>query len=222
MKNGTVDQSGNLVDGASTLFYCVDFENDVYIPSPVYTANLTPIFNGSDLSNTVYGRADSAWAPGDPSLPVVFTNTSFSDSSGSFTPSSALQRYQMAAWLISQYDAPGADKTAIQDGIWSALEVSPPVGDSGPAFPAIKGKTKTDMNLLLSEAANYVSGPNSVAKQDFFDQFKIVTQVGPIYLNGPNQIQEFIIINPEPSTLAVLTGGILGLLLWRKRRAAAA
>jgi hypothetical protein len=61
-----------------------------------------------------------------------------------------------------------------------------------------------------------------VAKQDFFDQFKIVTQVGPIYLNGPNQIQEFIIINPEPSTLAVLTGGILGLLLWRKRRAAAA
>jgi hypothetical protein len=218
MENGTVAPSGAMVNGTDVFLYCVDFENDVYIPSQVYTANITPITNGSNLSNTVYGRTSSAWAPGDQALPINFTVNSFTDTTGSFTPASGLQRYQMAAWLISQYSALNADKNAIQDAIWTALEVTPPSGETGPKFPAITGKTKTDMNLLLSEAADYVSAPDTSAKEDFFSEFKVVTQIAPIYLHSPNQIQEFMIINPEPAAMAILVAGIFGVLAWMKLR----
>lgn len=219
MINGVVNGDGNMVDGTNVFLYCVDFENHVYIPSQVYTANISTVVNGSDLSNTVYGRTGSAWAPGDPVEATVFTNSNFTDSTGTFIPTSALQRYQMAGWLLSQYTAPNADRNAIEFAIWTALEVTPPAGDANAAFPIVRGKTGTDMNLLLSEAADYVSGPYTAQKNEFFSSLKIVTEVAPIYLDGPDQVQEFMYFNPEPSTLAILVAavfGILAYLKWRK------
>jgi len=35
-----------MVGGTSIFVYCVDFQNDVFIPSQVYSANITPIVNG--------------------------------------------------------------------------------------------------------------------------------------------------------------------------------
>src|SRR5438105_10656241 len=77
MENGGVNGAGTMVGGAKIFVYCVDFQNDVFIPSQIYSANVTPIVSGSDLSNTVYGRTASAWAPGDAVKPIVFTNASF-------------------------------------------------------------------------------------------------------------------------------------------------
>jgi hypothetical protein len=220
MENGAVNGSGMMVNGNKIFVYCVDFLNDVFIPSQIYTANISTITTGSDLSNTVYGRADSAWAPGDPDLPIVFTNTSFATTGGgTFTPTSPLQRYQMTAWLISQYSAPSADRNAIQYAIWNVLQVTPPAGESSPAYPKAIGIIKIDENLLLKEAADFVSGPETVQRDNLFNSFKILTEVAPTYLHSPTQIQEFMYINPEPATMGILVGGAFGILaLVRSRR----
>ena len=219
MENGTVVQ-GTMVGGKLLALYCIDFQNSVFIPSQVYTANLTPIVNGSDLSNTVNGRPSSAWAPGDAVKPVVFQRTSFTiTSTQSLTPT-ALQRYQMAAWLTTRYALPGADRTAIQYAIWQALAVKAPAGEKKPVsvLPTATGKTLTDMNNLLKQAADFVANHYS---DQFFSGFRIVTQVLPIYLHGVSQVQEFMVMTPEPATLAAIVAALFCLMVFWKRRKAA-
>ena len=217
MVNGTTTPAGTMINGNVLYVYCVDFENSVFIPSQVYAANVSSVTDGSDVSNTVYGRTDSGWAPGDPSEPIVFANKSFNDGSGALNPT-PLQRYQMAAWLISQYAQPGSDHNAIQFAIWNALQVTVPAGDSGPSAPKVTGKTKTDETLLLQEAASFVASPDSPAKDQFLGSFHILTEVAPIYLHSPTQVQEFIYINPEPAHMMFLAALAFGGLVFAKSR----
>ena len=217
MIGGGVGGDGNLEDGTLKYLYCVDFQNDVYIPSRVYAANLTTLTNGADMSNTVYGRTEAQWAPGDAAAPIVFTNTTFQiDASQSFTPASALQRYQMAAWLISQYNLPNANRNAIQYAIWQALAVNAPTGEPANKFPKLNAKTTTAVNDLLAAAADFVKNDYS---EEFFSHYHVVTQVAPLYLHGPNQIQEFIVIMPEPAFAIPIAG--LGIFILARRRSRA-
>jgi hypothetical protein len=216
MLGGDAGADGNLENGVLKYLYCVDFQNDVYIPSRVYAANLTTLTNGADMSNTLYGRTDAQWAPGDAAKPIVFTNATFQiDATHSLTPASALQRYQMAAWLISQYSLPNANRNAIQYAIWQALAVNAPAGEPANKFPKLNAKTTAAVNDLLAAAADFVKNDYSDA---FFSHYHVVTQVAPLYLHGPNQIQEFIVANPEPALLAVPMAGIFGWLMLAKRR----
>jgi hypothetical protein len=136
----------------------------------------------------------------------------------------------MAAWLVEQYSQPNANVNAIPFAIWNTLQVTPPAGDTGPSAPHVTGATKTQENLLLSEAATFVSGPDTPSQEQFFSQFEIVTEVAPIYLHSPSQVQEFIEIAPqpggggnqdiapEPAGMAMLVAGVFGGLVFTRLR----
>src|SRR6059058_1173840 len=47
---------GQLKNGTTVELFCIDYQNDVFIPGAIYQANLSTITTGSDLSNTRYGR----------------------------------------------------------------------------------------------------------------------------------------------------------------------
>jgi hypothetical protein len=75
--------------------------------------------------------------------------------------------------------------------------------------PGVRGNGNADVqNWLLMAGQNY--GTINL------NNFEIVTNVGPLTLNG--QVQEFIVPTPEPGTLALLVCGMLALCLHLIRR----
>jgi hypothetical protein len=222
---GVADADGNLVGATSLYLFCVDFQNNVYLPGGPYQANLTSIVNGSDLSNTRYGRASSQWNNGDdPNLPVIFRNTTFQiDATHSYTPATALGRYQMAAWLVNEYSVLPDDRDAIQEAIWHVTDVVPSANAPYDLPPYSGGAQGMEVQSLLGQAANYVANDPSGS---FFSQFTIVTNVAPVYLEGQNPAQEFLAMipgspTPEPSTLIAFVAAIFAVMGWvRWRRTA--
>ncbi len=223
---GTADAEGNLQGGTQTFVYCIDAQNTVMIPSSVYEANLTGLTAGSDLSNTRYGRALSQWdSTPSPAQPIDFRTTAFDFGASALTPT-ALERYRMEAWLVSQYAVlPGTDRVAIQDAMWQVTDVIPPAGSSGsyvtPPYPA--GAQGAEIQTLLSGAAQFVAAG---APDAYWGQFTVVTNAGPLYVAGQNPAQELIAYAPamepmavaaEPASFAGAIAALLGFLMWRKR-----
>lgn len=211
--------AGNTGSG-SFFVYCVDSQNTVEIPSETYQANISTITIGSDLSNTRYGRATSQWSSaGDPSLPITFRTNTFNFGAGDSLSPSALERYQMAAWLVDQYAVlPSADRTAIQDAVWQVMDVVPPEGELAagnyisPPYPDSSTPAGAEIGTLISDAAQFVKNNSSSA---FFSQFELITNASPLYLEGQDPAQELIAFTPtpEPLSFAAVIGVILAALL---------
>lgn len=222
---GTEDASGDLTGGTTVFAYCIDAQNSVYIPSTVYEANLTPITTGADLSNTRYGRDESQWTGGgDPGLPIDFRTTTFAVSgTDSLTPT-ALERYQMEAWLVSEYAVlPSSDRAAIQDAIWQVTDVIPPAGEQGNYLtpPDPGGAKGAEIANLVSDAADFVKYQGTDA---FYSQFEIITNAGPLYLEGQDPAQELMAYTPtpEPASFAGAIAVLGGVLAWMRRKRARA
>jgi hypothetical protein len=210
--------SAGTAGSGSFFVYCVDSQNTVEIPSETYLANVSTITAGSDLSNTRYGRVTSQWSSaGDPSLPITFRTNTFNFGGDSLSPT-ALERYQMAAWLVDQYAVlPSADRTAIQDAVWQVMDVVPPAGEQAagnyiaPPYPDSSTPTGAEIGTLISDAAQFVKYNSSSA---FFSQFELITNASPLYLEGQDPAQELIAmtVTPEPLSFAVVIGAILAVL----------
>ena len=196
--------------------FCVDFANDIYVPAQNYSAYLTTLTGGSDLSYTRFGNvAASDWTQ---------MNTSFVDTTDATTINTAsnLGRYQMAAYLVSQYNLPGgnsAGNNGIQQAIWDILDPK--------TFTAVYN-TSTDS--AIEQAAQWYSnmgGNNgSVTLNSFLANYRIVSSAtmtscgaGLALCGG---FQEQMTVVPEPRHIALLLMGLLlaGSAVFRKLQAA--
>ncbi len=150
------------LNGQSVETFCVDFANQLWYPYD-YQANLTPIQSTSDLSNTRFGAVTS-WS--DPwSNSASFATTL--DAAG------ALGRYQMAAFLLMEYQMPNtptvdASNEGIQQAIWDLLD---PTGAA--TLPNIG-----DATAGLGMAATWYSSTTSGQKDALLANFDIVSGPG--------------------------------------------
>jgi hypothetical protein len=197
--------------------FCVDFANDIYVPQQNYSAYLTTITGGSNLSYTRFGNvASSNWTQ---------MNTADVDLADATTINTAsdLGRYQMAAYLVSQYNIPGGNNAAnngIQQAIWDVLD---------PNTFSQDYNTSTD-NAIEGAAKWYSSmGGNggSNALNTFLTNYRIVSSTtmtacasGTGLLCGG--FQEQITVVPEPRHVALMLMGLLiaGSVVFRKLQAA--
>jgi hypothetical protein len=216
---------GNLVGGTVVDLMCIDYQNDTYIPSTVYSANLSSVTVGSDLSNTRHGGSPDP----DPTLGAwTFTNNSFDYTSGTLnladTEASAEARYAMVTYLASQYVlGPSISVTAqaqddqIQSAIWQIMSTTPP------ATPASPVDIVTGSGNYLSAAAGWYVGSGdgtSAAAQQLLSRYTVVTNVNPLIAGPyPNQVQEFLVLGaaPEPRYILLLMPAMLGVWLLRRK-----
>jgi len=199
--------------------FCVDFANDIYVPTQNYSAYLTTITSSTTSTALGYTRfgnvASSAWSQ---------MNTSFVDLTDASTINNAtdLGRYQMAAYLVSQYNLPGgnnASNNGIQQAIWDMLDPK--------TFTAVYN---TSIDNALEGAAQWYSatgGNGSTSRDSFLANYRIVSSTtmsscasGTGLLCGG--FQEQITVVPEPRHVAFMLMGLLlaGSMVFRKMQAA--
>jgi PEP-CTERM putative exosortase interaction domain len=116
---------------------------------------------------------------------VNLTNLGTGAGIGTNTRSGDLQAYRQAAWLTTQY-ALHPDATAdIQATIWNL-------------FGSIAGVVPSSDYWFQQAQANYASLD--------YGSFLVATDVN---MAQENSAQEFIVVTPEPSTVALLATGLL-------------
>ncbi|MGA2428521.1 MAG: PEP-CTERM sorting domain-containing protein [Candidatus Acidiferrum sp.] len=160
--------------------FCDDINNDVYI-GEVWTANVTNMASGN-LSNTRYGSTTD----GNPN----YTNAA-----------NALQLYEEAAWLVSQFGSHTSDYVSLQYALWDLM--------SPGAEPTSYSESGVSVSQWLSLAAKDYGQINPA-------NFEIITNVGPLAYRG--QVQEFIVETPEPATVVLLLIGIGAMFLLALKR----
>ncbi|HJT89207.1 MAG TPA: PEP-CTERM sorting domain-containing protein [Bryobacteraceae bacterium] len=204
------------------MMFCVDFSNDITIPSGNIGVNLSTVTNGSSLADARFGLL----GPSDFESVKVVDSGIDGTAKGILDAATALQRYQMAAYLVTNYSffsagVPSTDHTysdntnlGIQAAIWAILD---PTG-SNFAPPTIS--PQGDLTTWLDNAATWLNGgePNS----GFLANFRIVSDASIAGLSDPTRlntgVQEFLTVVPEPGFFPLLAIA-LGLLFWRFRRA---
>jgi hypothetical protein len=201
--------------------FCVDYSNPIYVPQQGYQAVLSTLTTGSDLSDTRFGSVTS-WT----SLASGYALTS---SAASFLNSdtAALDRYQMAAFLVSEYnmsDGPGTlfklngsntNNDGIQQAIWDLMD------PKNQTYGNIAYAQYTDTALFSAES--WFTSTTASQRSSFLANYRIVSDVTmkPCAGNGGmlcGGFQEQITVVPEPRHLALLLMGLLliGSAVYRK------
>jgi hypothetical protein len=195
------------VAGNQAWMWCIDVDNFTnYDP---YTANVTLL--------------DDTWASGQNSLvnkgtaSTSFANTSFTDGIlGTFTPTNE-QRYQAAAYLISQtaFFTSGGSNTSqavgdqhYQNAAWRLLDSG---SNNLPFDMTENGYIVAALKQVMTTTPTYgfgawavISGPASPSGTLGAQQYQtFIAQVQPI---------------PEPGTYALMGAGLVGLAMFRRRR----
>jgi hypothetical protein len=207
------------------MLYCVDFSNDVTIPDWNIGVNLTPIAAGTQFQDDTRFGDVTSWRPVQDYLPASDPSLSSSVIT-TINNATALERYQMAAYLVSNYAFfnnalptstevySDATDRGIQSAIWAILDptsdlyVSPTsLSDSG------------NINYWLTKAAQWLPTANTKAGEQLLGRFVIVSDAKIAGSSNPTQvgIQEFITLVPEPGFYGVVGVGLAG-LLWMARR----
>jgi hypothetical protein len=156
LTGGGGGESGVLGSDQSVETFCDNFNNEISIGQD-YSAYLSTLTTGSDLSHTRFG-SNSSWQTinisGDATDSAIINNAD------------ALARYQMAAFLVSQYQikqGSNASNNGIQAAVWDIMDPS-----SSPAAPSY-----ADAAEALEEAAEWYANPNS--NRSFLADFLIVS-----------------------------------------------
>jgi len=205
------------VNGDSTLFWCVDDQEEFYAGDSGF-GNVTLLQNVGALSNFVkYGNVTNGGTPG-------WTNTSDTfDSVG--LPNDAASRFAMAAYLVSQYNgfvsseagaivANTAQDLAIQHAIWSLT-----ANNSLPAaFSTISGNdadNTTDQYWIHQALLNYAGVDTS--------KWAVVSWTTDSLGNLDSRAnkQTFLVqvaATPEPRFYGLVMLGMMGLCLVVRRR----
>ena len=132
--------------------------------------------------------------------PGGFANTRYGGLSGSSVYSDPTKAYEEVAWLTTQFANNPGDYVSLQYAIWDIMN------------PGSEPTTYGDVQTWLNDAAADYQNIDPY-------HFEIVTNVGPLCLTGPGQVQEFIVQTPEPGTLALLLCGLLALAAFTISRA---
>lgn len=188
--------------------FCVDFNNVIWVPGD-YSAYLSTLTNGSDLSHTRFG-SNTSWET------ITLSDGDPNDATDSATINNAgaLGRYQMAAFLITQYQTGqgnNAYNNGIQAAIWDILD--PSTYGTAPNF------AKPDEALEL--AAEWYANPDS--NKSFLSDFVIVSDPSMTWNGTGNPLncgfQEQLAELPEPREMAWVLAALLMLGAFGVRRA---
>jgi hypothetical protein len=210
------------LNGTQTVqIFCDNFANDIYVPS-TNSANVTTLGSSENLSETRFGDV-SSWTtislPGDP------TEQNFLDS-GAGTAASA--RYDMVAYLVSQYNIGNGNTAAnnqIQEAIWTLMDPAA-YATASPVVSLIDPSELGVPTADLEAAADWYLGGG--ATNAFLSQFEVLSDAtmtagssadGYVGIGG---FQEQIVFTPAPEprgSIWMLIGlfGVAGFLVQRAR-----
>ncbi|MGA2215799.1 MAG: hypothetical protein ABSH31_21180 [Bryobacteraceae bacterium] len=204
------------LNGVSVEIFCDNFYNDMYVPS-TDSANVTTLGSSANLGETRFGDVSSSqWTA--ISLTgggVASTDDTFFNSGAG---SSASARYDMVAYLVSQYNVAQGNTAAnngIQEAIWTLMD---PTAEGAVIDPSGSNPTS-----FLEQAASWYLGGG--ATNAFLSQFQVVsdaTMTIPRVGVGTGGFQEQIVFTPTPEprgSIWMLLGlfGVAGFLLQRSR-----
>ena len=184
------------IDGHHTFFWCVDDQNFVYLPDA---------FHGYKTQVD-----DAKGTPTDNDYNTRFENATFAYTADN-SNTNAEFRFRMAAYLVSRYNESlgGGDayNQAIQSSIWKSTFLTPQ-----------NLTTVYNGTDFFTDAEIYVKNNYNSA---LFDHYRIASGFRGSSLadGGSDQVQTFLTAVPEPSTYALLGGGLLSMIAMRRRRA---
>jgi hypothetical protein len=184
--------------------FCVDFANNIYVPQQNYSAYVTGLTTGDfDPNVTRFGEV-SSWTQISSSVAGASIINNASD----------VGRYQMAAYLVSQYNIPSGNSASntsnngIQQAIWDILD---PAGQG--SFSAFGG---SNTNTEVSAAASWFNNTSSSGRDTFLANYRIVSDTTMKGCTGGSSygllcggFQEQITAVPEPRYLALMLVGLL-------------
>ena len=199
--------------------FCDDFAHSITVPHPGYSANITSLTSGSDLSTTRFG-GNTSWE----TIAINDGDSNDAPDSAILNGATALGRYQMAAFLVSQYNLPAGNTSSnngIQDAIWALLD---PTSSPEP-LPTLHNNA---FDALESAAEWYQStgGNNgSAARNTFLSGYQIISDstmyscgAGKALCGGFQEQIDPVAPVPEPRQLAVMLAGLLLLCSAKMRK----
>jgi hypothetical protein len=203
----------------SVEIFCDDFANEIWVPS-TDSANVTQLTGSLDL--TRFGQV-SSWT----TISGTTDDAFFAGSTGS----AAATRYDMVAWLVSQYNIAqngnptvNAANNQLQEAIWTLMDPAAYATDN-PAQPLIDPSGQGQPTADLEAAANWFIGGG--ATTSFLSQFEVVSdatmtpgtaQDGYVGVGGFQE--QIVMATPEPRAgIWVLLGVFLiGACLLRRQQ----
>jgi hypothetical protein len=196
--------------------FCVDFANEIIVPKTnYYSANLTSITSSGFNATTTRFGSNTSWRT------VTIADDAVDGGSDDVVDSgiingatNALGRYQMAAYLVSQYNRPAGNNTAnngIQTAIWKIL--NPSIYSAAPV--------SADASAALEQAAVWYNTTITADRDSYLANYRIVsdstmTACGLVLCGG---FQEQITVVPEPKYVGLLLMGLFALFSIRLRKA---
>ncbi|HEY3441419.1 MAG TPA: PEP-CTERM sorting domain-containing protein [Paludibaculum sp.] len=205
--DAAVAHDTGFTDAFFTQFWCVDNENSISPGANTkFLANVTPLGNWAGGINADVRKG---------TLPAASW-----ENGGALTP---LQRYQAAAWLLSQtsfylgLSLPGANDVAIQQAIWALTDVK-----------GVSPNNSAWTNAFFTNAVNFISlGANvNYGKGEWAVVSGVVNSSGVVSATDRRQTflvqlqQREIEHNPvpEPATYAMMGLGLLAIAGLRRRK----
>ena len=237
---GTITTNGGTGTSLATAFWCVD--DQLYFEPGVSSAlaNITPIAdlsvtNPSTNSQTQYGTLAAAGGTGWTNNLGAGNNTAYA-------------RYEMAAYLITQYN--GFDTTitgtaqdvAVQQAIWAITNNNSGIAENGSAISAITGNptvNTTDAYWVSKALSNYQTFASSSTSLEFAvvswgaNSSGVLSTTSslnatPQYSSGalqtflvelaPGVVTTGAVPSPEPGLYGMLALGLSGLVLAINRK----
>ncbi len=242
VSGGGGGSSATFTQGGQTIpieIFCADYANDIFVPHQNYSAYLTPLTTtdpttdlSSALSHTRYGAVTS-WVS-------LASGGAFNSTDVSFVnAASALERYQMAAYLVSTYQTnigvgngnPNPSYNAgVQEAIWEILDPS-----ANSSISAVLGGglgvplTSTYVTDALHGAAAWLSplvsgGASGITFLNaFLANYRVVSDATMTSCgDGSNRLcggfQEQLTVVPEPRHLAIVLFGLLSVFVFGRKR----
>ncbi len=211
LTGGGGGEKGLLNSNLTVETFCDNFNNEINVGHSDYSAYISTPTDGSDLSHTRFA-SNTSWKP----ITLSDSNPNDSTDAAVINGANTLARYQMAAFLVSQYQVSqgsNASNNGIQGAVWDIFDPT-----TSPAAPAY-----AQPNAALEKAAEWYSNPNS--DKSFLSDFLIISDatMTPGASGGPQvggfQEQLTMILNPvpEPRSAAIVLIAFFALGLWLRR-----
>lgn len=200
--------------------YCDDFNNDIFVPVQNYSATVSTI-TSTTLGATRFGQLNAA-----DFRTVSFTDPDNDNDAAVINSADAYARYEMVAYLVSQYNFAGQGN-AYNDGIQLAIwEIMDPTAYGTPNLFA----PGVDPSAALEKAADWYSGYGSddTSRAGSIKNYRIVSDStmvctrlasGACNPDAPlvGGFQEQITYLPEPAAAIPLAFGLIGIFAARRR-----